>query len=589
MALPINDLSETYSSILYHISDYEARLTETTNLITSTLDAIDKWFFVSLDFLDYYKEYPRYPIDCKIINNLGNYNLVSIYTVVQNDVKYLLDAIESSEVLGLKNRMDKIPDRDVLQDYNLQTTFFTSIYKELLERNIYCGFLTDKTRRSYLFKTFGHYVPLANKESSLIYEYALYAIVSRNMKSCLRIYDKAFARDGVVVPKNDEYVNSFRQYIKENKNILAESLVRYILEYTYRISDPSSKFTEGIVGYVADKLENLTGIFGNSLSIQDNVFVNMFLRGTEYLYSYIAANFANSAADSSNFTIDNQILSQDTIESLKTFELGTVDSLDPTNYKYITDKYSVQAFRQYLYLVYYYKAYPRKFLNVLQMMIISFVIQTMVDRGLTIFNPNLLVSYFHKILGSKSENDKGEINMNVICDTLKDLLTPQTILETIHQQRISEYTTRIEMVGRAEEIFSFDNPEFEEFVDDLYDTIFKYLKESVQIEPYYEFHFNKKMIYWYLLGCIKRDILKNKVFFYHESLLEETFRETLESDAYNPESEKYAIRFDPERMRTRAVQHIEGNITNIGKLFDNVVETAAEKKLHSENISYYFN
>jgi hypothetical protein len=213
----------------------------------------------------------------------------------------------------------------------------------------------------------------------------------------------------------------------------------------------------------------------------------------------------------------------------------------------------------------------------------------MVDRGLTIFNPNLLVSYFHKILGSKSENDKGEINMNVICDTLKDLLTPQTILETIHQQRISEYTTRIEMVGRAEEIFSFDNPEFEEFVDDLYDTIFKYLKESVQIEPYYEFHFNKKMIYWYLLGCIKRDILKNKVFFYHESLLEETFRETLESDAYNPESEKYAIRFDPERMRTRAVQHIEGNITNIGKLFDNVVETAAEKKLHSENISYYFN
>ena len=589
MALPVNDLAEIYSSILYHVSDYEARLTDTTNLLTSTLSDIDQRFFMSLDFLEYYREYPRYPLDYKVINNLGNYNLVSIYSVVQNDVKYLLDAIESPEVLGIKSSVDKIPNKDILPDYNLQTTYFTSIYKNLLERNMFGGFLFDKTRRSYLFKTFGYYVPMANKESSLIYEYALYAIVARNMRSCLRIYEKAFSREGVVVPKNTEYIDYFEKYIKKNKKSLAESLVRYILEYTYRVSEPSEKFTSGIVGKVANKLGILVDVFGNSLKIQDNLFVNMVLRGTEYLYSYIAAMFANSAADPSSFSDDNQILSQDIIKSLKEFELGIIDEYEPMHYKYVTDKYSAQVFRQYLYLVYYYKAYPRKFLNVLQLILISFVTQTMVDRELVIFNPNTLISYFHKILGTKSDRDKGEINMDLICSTLEETLTPQTILDTIFQQRIPEYTTRVEMVGKIEEIFSFDNPEFEAFVDELYDTVFDHLKKTVQIEPYYEYHFNKKMLYWYLIGCIKRDIFQNKVFTYHEELLEETFRETLESDAYNPESSKYAIKFDPVRMRTRAVQHIDGNISGIGNLFDNIIETAAEKKLHSENISYFFN
>lgn len=589
MALPINDLSETYSSILYHASDYETRLMETTNLLVSTLNDIDQRFFMSLDFLEYYREYPRYPLDYKVINNLGKYNLVSIYSVVQNDVRYLLDAIESPEVLGLKSKMDKIPNKDILQDYNLQTTYFTSIYNELLERSVYGGFLADKTRRSYLFKTFGYYIPMSNKESSLIYEYILYLTVVRNMRTCLRIYEKALNREGISVPKNDEYVEYFRKYIEENKTTLAESLVKYILEYTYRISDPSSKFTSGIVGKVVDTLVGLVDIFKNSLKKQDNIFVNMVLRGTEYLYSYIGAAFANSAADSSNFTEDNQILTQHTIDSLKKFEMGTIDEFEPINYKYITDKYLVQTFRQYLYLVYYYKAFPRKFLNVLQLTLLNFVTQTMVDREVVIFNPNTLISYFHKILGTKTDRDKGEINMDVISSTLEETLTPQTLIDIIQQRGISEYTTRVEMVGKVEEIFSFDNPEFEEFVDGLYDKVFDYLKESVQIEPYYEYHFNKKMIYWYLLGCIKRDILKKKVFYYHEELLAETLQDTLESDAYNPESEKYVIKFDPERMRTRVVQYIDGNITNIGKLFDNIVETAAEKKLHSENISYFFN
>ena len=127
-----NDLSEVFSSILYNISDYGKRLEEIREVYISTLKDIDDRFFMSLDFLEYYKGYPRYPLDYKVIQNLGKYNLVSIYNTVQNDVKYLLDAIESSEVLSLKGRMDKIPNKDIQQDYNLQTTYFSKISKDIL-------------------------------------------------------------------------------------------------------------------------------------------------------------------------------------------------------------------------------------------------------------------------------------------------------------------------------------------------------------------------------------------------------------------------------------------------------------------------
>ena len=553
-----NDLSEIFSSILYHISDYESILTGITKVFTSTIEDIDSRFFLSLDFLDYYKEYPKYPLDYKVIHNLSKYNLVSIYNVVRNNVKYLLDAIESSEVFVLKNKMDKIPNRDILQDYNLQTVYFSKISTDLYPREIYGGFLLDKDRCSYLFKTFGHYVPLANRESSLIYEYALYSLLFRNMRTCLKIYENAFSRDNSIILKNESYSNSFQNYINENKENLSASLVKYILEYTYKISNPSKQFYSGIV----------------------NVFVNTVLRGTEYLYNYISAMFVNSASDPEIFPSNHNLISQSTILSLKNFELGKIDEYEPKNYKLVVDRYSAQALRQYLYLVYYYKSSPRKFLNVLQIALINYVTQFMVDRGQTIFEPERLNSKFKDVFE--------ELNMTNLCTTLNEIITPNFLKNTIVNQKISEYATRLEMIENIEKIFSFDNLEFENYVDELYDVIFDHLKKNVQIEPYYEYHFNKKMMYWYLIGCIKRDILQKKVFFYQEERVAETFRETLESRMYDVGSTKYAIKFDEESMRSKAAEHVKSNIVNIGKLFDNIIETAVEKKLHSENISYYF-
>ena len=569
MAIPPNDLSETFSSILSHISDYGSILENMTSIFTSTMDEIDRRFFMSIDFLDYYKTYPRYPLDFKVVHNLGKYNILSIYNIVQNDVKYLLDAIESQEILSQKSKMDKIPESDIKRDYGLQLTYFSKISTDILEHGVYNGMVMDKNRRSYLFKTFGHYVSQANRESSLICEYALYLMLFRNMRSSLRIYESALQENIQALRKNTQYGESFSSYIEENKKTFAEHIVKYILEYTYKISNPSGTFLDSITRKVESKLTGLSTIFSESISIKDSIAADIVMSASECLYNYVSAKVVNSAADP-----ELKIIPDEMSQTLKTWELEE-------NYNQVLDKYSAQTFREYLYLVYYYKNYPRKFLNVLQLMVVAYIKQHMIDENESTFNPAYLLSRLRQVLGTVNSAARNGINITALQNLLEQNITPDYLKNTFDEQRISEYSSKIGMIGYMEEIFSLDNPDFEVYIDDLYETIFSYLKETVQYEPYYEYHFNKKMVYWYMLGYLKRDILIGKIFSREENLINQIIHDVLD----NPD---YRTKFNSGKMRSRAVQYVEGNISNITNMFNNIVETAAGKKLHSENISYFF-
>ncbi len=567
MPSPPNDLSEVFSSILYNISDYEKLLTNMTNIFTKTLGDIDRHFFLPMDFLNQYKDYPRYPLDFKVIHSLSKYNLVSIYKVVQTNVKYLLDVIENSDVMNLKLSFDKIPESEVLRDYDLQTTYFSKIKSDVFESNIFNGFTMDSSQRSYLFKTFGYYINQDLKESSLIFLYVLYIMILRNLRSSLKIFELTFSTKAYLLRKNTVYIQSFNRYVDNNKRDLADKLTKYVLEYTYKISNPSGTFLNEVVDRVEDKLDGLKDLFANSIKIKDSVTNNIILYGTEILYNYIACKFTNSAAE---FSL--KVLSYDIIHPLKTFELEVYNS--------ILERYSAQKFREYLYLVYYYKLTPRKFLNVLQLTICDYVKHQILE-GKT-FNTAILMSYIYQILGTSTSSVSNGIDFNKLERMLTEIITPQYLIETVEQQKIVEFATRISLVGYFEDIFTTEDTDFRSFINDLYETIFKYLKESVQIEPYFDYHFNKKMVFWYLTSYLKRDILQNKIFNREEIQISEIFYEILNSPSYQP-------KFDIEKMRVRTVQYIEGNLSKIGTLFDNVLGTAVEKKLHSENITYFLN
>lgn len=84
-----NPVCETFASILLNISNYENLLKNTFNIFNDTINNIDNKNLLSIDFINEYKQYPKYKADFKPIDSLDKYNLVSIYNIVQDDVKYL--------------------------------------------------------------------------------------------------------------------------------------------------------------------------------------------------------------------------------------------------------------------------------------------------------------------------------------------------------------------------------------------------------------------------------------------------------------------------------------------------------------------
>lgn len=564
----INPLTETFSSIVQNITNYENVLGFLSEVFTSTIKNIDEKQFLSVDFLDYYQKYPKYNLDFKPINTLNKYNLVTIYNIAQNDLNLLIESIEDINVLNLKIKTDQYSDINVRDDYYLQTCFFTKM-NELINPTIYSGFLTDSERQTYIYKTFGYYVNQNTKESSLTFLYILYVFLIKNLKNYLKIFETSYDQNYENLQNNTEYSTFFSEYLNTNSLNLSTNLVKFILAYTYKITNPSGSFLKNIVDIVQKKLITLPTIVNNYFKIIDSISANLLLNTTNYLYHVLTSQLLSVMNDPSL-----NIISTETIQVLREKEIKLIDP--------ILKNYTAQSIRDYLYLVYYYKLNPKKFLNVLQTSLVTYTKQKLINYDENIFNLATLQNTFHQLAGTiNSSPPKSGINFDAIGKILKITIQPEIVSTVLNDTNVIAFSTRMTMIEYFELIFNSTNSEFELFLDDLYESIFAYLKNTVQIEPYYEYFFNRKMIQWYLCGCFKRDILNNKIFAKAEILISEILDNILENQ------EKYI--YNIEKMRSRTVQFLEGNINNIGNFFENVLETSIEKKLHNEHIAYFLN
>lgn len=109
----VNPFSETFSSVLFNIIDFEKQLIDVTNIFTETLKGIDEKNFLNIDFLDSYQSYPKYPLNFKVIDNLNNYNILTIYNTASDDLGYLIESITKMDILSLKNNFDAISESHI--------------------------------------------------------------------------------------------------------------------------------------------------------------------------------------------------------------------------------------------------------------------------------------------------------------------------------------------------------------------------------------------------------------------------------------------------------------------------------------------
>ena len=569
----INPLSSSFQSLINFNSDYNKRLQELTKFFTDTVEKIDDQVILPYNFLDLYRSYPRYPYDFRVIKNLKKYNIITIFNSAQDDIEHLLSGITNKDILNLKTRMDKLPTKRIAEDFALQNAFFANVTDDLFEKPMLYGLITDTQLRSYLFKTFGHVggktISMETKDTSFTFLYAIYLLLTKNFTTSMRIFEKSYQYlIPIVELQNDKFLAALHKYFDENIDFITESITRFILSYTYNITNPSGSFLKGVLDFIKPKIIEMKNVFMIFFKDRDIISVECSYFITLIFYSLMSNEFVNYVTP-----MQNDVVNRDLIQALKDEEIRKFDE--------IFKDYSGYAFKQYLYLVYYYKMYPQKFLNVLQLVLGAFSKQTLL-KDFDSINHSEIHGNLMQLFGTMATGPAAGLKFKKIEELLNLFFTQDKLKELLLDNQVVEFGFRLRMIEYFEEFFNSTAPYITTYFDSLFSAFFDYLNNTVQVNPYKEYFFNRKMLLWYTAAFFKKEILENKIFSKQEILMQQAFLNIITNPGFKPN-------FDIEKMRVRIVQFFAGNIVNITTLFQNVFNTAVDKQLHNENITYFLN
>ena len=354
-------------------------------------------------------------------------------------------------------------------------------------------------------------------------------------------------------------------------------MCKFILEYTYQISAPSSDFLAGVKKNIESEILKLPELFNLIIQEKDSMIYDLINYISKNTYNYIASELSRLAISDEEFTLlkDNTTDNIDEfIESLKSYEIET--------YNNIYKNHTKNRLRDYMFLVYYYKLKPKKFLNVMQLVLLNYVKQQLIDQDSNVFNFSILKSYFIKLLGTVGVESSQGIDFSKVEEYLINILTPSYVLNVLSNKCIIEFSTRIYLIDAIEDTFNLENKVFNEYIDNLCEVFFNYLKNTVQVDYKKAFYYNKKLILIYILAYLKKAILNNQIFSEQEYLLKNIFTDIISN-------ENYTVNIDIEKMRRRMIQYINGDVASITNIFENLLETSIEKRLHGENLLYFLN
>lgn len=586
-----NPLNAAFSLYLQNIFSFDKCLTDKNLVFKDTIEKINNKNLLDYNFLNNYKLYPKYPIDFKPIINLYKYNLLKIYDSYDSKNDYLFASITDTDILNLKLKLDKIPTKNIKEDLGIQTIFFEDLNTDVLDTDrILIPIRSDSSHDHYLFKMFGNIVSNQISKASLTTSYVLYTMLSVNFKSVLELFGKmqtitADYSDSV----NSDYVKSFSNYVDTNIESLSTEISNFLLSYTYQISNPSGNFYTDIKNIIADKLKYFKTRYSLNIKKQNALTLNSVKQIVNMLYMKLAEYYVHY------FINDVGINSTtDSIVNAETDLLLLNSEVDKYNY-ILENKYTPESIRYYLYLTYMYKNYPQKFLNSLQLVLQYYTENELRKIDDALFTENItddtlykeftvaeIMANIVKLLGTQTGSlPESGLKLSVICNKLNTTLDNTLLLKLLKDNQTISYGFRSLMAEHLESYCEDSNTnEFDIIINDLFDSVFDYLKSSVQIKYNFDYYYNKKLLKWYFRSLLRRDLLNNTMFVDRETEMYEIFNAFLENRSNT-------INFSQENMRTRTLQFLKKNILEVQNFFENILTTSLEKYLHNTHIMYY--
>lgn len=571
----INYLNCAFYLYLKKIFSFEKNINKIINNHINILEEIVNKHIIDYNFLDNYDDTQnKYPYDYKSIINLGKYDILKIYNAYSSNPKYLLASINSENILNLKLIFDNIPTSKINTDLEIQNLFTLNFLDNILENKKILDPIKNNSNESFLFKLFDNTPFNTTKNISFNVNYAIYQYISANLNFLLKTQEKIQPIiNSYTDSVNYRHQQSFNKYLNDNIDKISNDLSKFILYYVYKITSPAGSFLNEINDVIKKWILNdFKKLFNDYLKKQENLFLNNSSNIIYILYNKLSEICTEDICNSTDADNINNIVNKNTNDLFCETELK--------KYNFLINKITPSNFKQYLYLVFYYNKTPLKFLNILQLILETYVNNEIITSEKSNYTEDEIISYFNLLYGTNNRSGSSGLNFDFINDTLTNIINKDLLNSILIDDYVISYGFRSNMLYYIDNFLN-NFIEYDNIIDNLLNNIFIYLQSSVNISYEEDYFKNKDLLKLFFKAYLHNDILNGKIFLDVEYEMYEIF------DIYTSNMEPITI--DEDKMRKRAIQLLNGNISKIHYFYESILKTSVLKYLHDTNIVYYLN
>jgi hypothetical protein len=336
--------------------------------------------FLSQDFLNHFSDFPKFPNFFNVISGQNYIKLNDIFNVASDQINYLPEAISNHNVLRYKLSFDKIPNdvNELVKQAYIQYGYLTTLL-DIYDFDLFLRPLSSQDRyRNYVdylysdrFESIGKNESAGFENCSLFSNFILqdcfntFFNFSFNLYSCISQYvdimNNVDGDNGKELVKQD-----FRNLISNNKSEIATDLTELILKTMYGVSNATTNLKLQIKNVIETYLTDTLLPIGDSpfdlfisedyvsspdLSIMNNM--------VQCLFGICSCDFNGRTGGNSNYV---------NLDKLTTWSFNEYNS-----FLSYTNKLNVSDIQPYLFLIYCYKFWPQKFLNIASLSIRKYV------------------------------------------------------------------------------------------------------------------------------------------------------------------------------------------------------------------------
>ncbi len=558
----MSTLAKRYSSFLTSNYNYPLILRDLEIKFTSVYENID--YILDYDFHDVSKRFPKYIDTSKIITKLTSYDLLKIYNISSDNVKYLLEAIQKQHILSLKPILDSMPFRrkNYLQDFYLQCTYFASL-ENLYDYNYYFNLKNAHIGCNHYTQLFSPSFNVFLDEGSFIQIFSLQNLFIKTFEESCNSLNKLvlyFSKNDII--NKNTVKNEFNDYITANLSDISKNICDLIFKTIYQYPEVSNNVIDLVAADISPEVEKIKDIFDefSDIYISDPVFELCQLTNTA-LTNILAVEITKDLSNKQDY-FDQSIVQ-------------TLIGIEEKIIKDYRDKVTSANIKEYLFLLFYYKFSPFKFLNNVPYIIKNFVenfLKTEIDYSLDI---NSYEYYLSQVSNSG--------NLSNIKTYLETYVNNTYLVTLNHSYTITKFIFNLYFI---EKIDTFLNSKsFKDYVENILEKLFYSLRNHSHTKYDFNWYKNNEIVNVFFKSLF-RHLLTTNILFHNNWDLFDHHVNLILSNSTGDSQYDVSFSFDETKLEI-SFNNIASYYRNLAIFHENHVTSTLTTELIYDYTSYF--